>query len=80
MRPRPCLDRLGLFVAVVVVVGFGCVFRVTPGMDCVRPRQMSMVSRFLVMAGLMVLRSFAMMSSSVTVMLLCLLVVFDSFL
>jgi len=38
------------------------------------------VSRFLVMARLVMLRSFAMMSSSVTVMLLCLLVVFDSLL
>ena len=64
----------------VFVVGFGRVFRVTSGMDCVRPRQMSMVSRFLVMARLVMLRSFAMMSSSVTVMLLCLLVVFDSLL
>ena len=64
----------------VVVVGFGRVFRVTSGMDCVRPRQMGMVSRFLVMARLVMLRSFAVMSSSVTVMLLCLLVVFDSLL
>ena len=64
----------------VFVVGFGRVFRVTSGMDCVRPRQMGMVSRFLVMARLVVLRSFAMMSSSVTMMLLCLLVVFDSLL
>ena len=62
----------------VVVVGFGRVFRVTSGMDCVRPRQMGMVSRFLVMARLVMLRSFAVMSSSVTVMLLCLLVVYDS--
>jgi len=49
-------------------------------MDCVRPRQMGMVSRLLVMARLVVLRCFAMMSSSVAVMLLCLLVVFDSLL
>ena len=64
----------------VFVVGFGRVFRVTSGMDCVRPRQMGMVSRFLVMARLVMLRSFAVMSSSVTVMLLCLLMVFDSLL
>ena len=62
------------------VVRFGRLFRVTSSVNCVRPRQMGMVSRFLVMARLVMLRSFAMMSSSVTVMLLCLLVVFDSLL
>ena len=62
------------------VVCFGRLFRVTSSVNCVRPRQMGMVSRFLVMARLVMLRSFAMMSSSVTVMLLCLLVVFDSLL
>jgi hypothetical protein len=80
ISPSPHVNLLELlFVAVLFVVGFRRLFRVTSGMNGVRPRHMGMVSRFLVMAGLVVLRCFPMVSSSVGMMLLCLLVAFNSF-
>jgi hypothetical protein len=68
------------FIAVLFVVRFGCLFRVTSSVNCVRPRQMRMVSRFLVLSGFMVLRGFTMMASGVGMMFLCFLVVFTSLL
>jgi hypothetical protein len=67
-----------LFVAVLFVVRFGRLFRVTSGVNCVRPRQMGMVSRFLVLSSFVVLRCFTMMTSCVGMMFLCFLVVFGS--
>jgi hypothetical protein len=51
------------FIAVLFVVCFGRLFRVTSSVNCVRPRQMGMVSRFLVLASFVVLRCFTMMAS-----------------
>ena len=66
------------FSAVLFVVRFGRLFRVTSGVNCVRPRQMGMVSRFLVLSSFVVLRCFTMMTSCVGMMFLCFLVVFGS--
>ena len=68
------------FSAVLFVVRFGRLFRVTSGVNCVRPRQMGMVSRFLVLSSFVMLRCFTIMASSVGVMFLCFLVVFASIL
>ena len=62
------------------VVGFRRLFRVTSGMHGVRPRHVGMVSRFLVVAGLVVLRCFTMMVRCVGMMFLGFLMVFGSFL
>jgi hypothetical protein len=69
-----------LFVAVLFVVRFRRLFRVTSSMNCVRPRQMGMVSRLLVLSSFVVLRCFTVMTSSVGMMFLCFLVVFRSLL
>ena len=61
------------------VVRFGRLFRVNSSVNCVRPRQMGMVSRFLVLSSFVMLRCFTIMASSVGVMFLCFLVVFASF-
>ena len=91
-RDRACSLRLGgvvagvaralklWFIAVLFVVRFGRLFRVNSSVNCVRPRQMGVVSRFLVLSSFVVLRCFTMMTSSVGMMFLCFLVVFASFL
>ena len=68
------------FIAVLFVVRFGRLFRVNSSVNCVRPRQMGMVSRFLVLSSFVMLRCFTIMASSVGVMFLCFLVVFASIL
>ena len=65
-----------LFAAVLFVMRFRCLFSGTSGVNCVRPRDMGVVSRFLVMSSFVVLRSFTMMASGMGMMFLCLLVVF----
>ena len=60
------------------VVRFGRLFRVNSSVNCVRPRQMRMVSSFLVLSSFVVLCCFTMMTSSVGMMFLCFLVVFGS--
>ena len=67
-----------LFVAVLFVVRFCRLFRVTSSMNCARPRQMGMVSRLLVLSSFVMLRCFTMMASSVGMMFLCFLVMFSS--
>ena len=68
------------FFAVLCVVRFRRLFRVSSGMECVCPRYMGMVSRFLVLSSLVVLRCFTMMASCVGMMFLCFLVVLGSLL
>jgi hypothetical protein len=66
-------------LAVLFVVLFHRLFSVTSRMDYMRPRYMSMVRRFLVMPGLVVLGRFTMMTGSLGKMFLYLLVVFSRF-
>jgi hypothetical protein len=68
-----------LFVAVLFVVRFHRLLGVTSRMDYMRPRYMSVVRRFLVMSGLVVLCCFTVMTGSVGKMFLYLLVVFSGF-
>jgi hypothetical protein len=79
---RPCVSSAfpaRLFLAVLFVVLFHRLFSVTSRMDYMRSRYMSMVRRFLMMPGLVVLGRFTMMTGSVGKMFLYLLVVFGSF-
>jgi hypothetical protein len=80
---RPCVSSAfpaRLFLAVLFVVLFHRLFSVTSRMDYMRSRYMSMVRRFLMMPGLVVLGRFTMMTGSVGKMFLYLLVVFGRFL
>jgi hypothetical protein len=78
----PCaegtLRAAQLFVAVLFVVGFRRLFSVAARMDRVRPCDMGMVRRFLVLSSLMVLCCFIVMAGSVSKMFVRLLVVFGS--
>lgn len=68
------------FFAVLLVVRFRRLFRVTSGVKCVSSGYMGMVSRLLVLSSLMVPCGFTMVASSVGVMILRFLVVFGRFL
>ena len=61
------------------VVGLPSLFRVTPRMNHVRPRYVSVVRRLLVLSAFVVLCCFTMVTRSVGKMFLDLLVVFGSF-
>jgi hypothetical protein len=56
---------------VLFVVRLRRLLSVTPPMDCVRPRHMGMVRRFLVLPALVVFCCFTMVASSVSKMFLC---------
>jgi hypothetical protein len=64
---------------VLYVVGLGRLFSVTPRMDHMRPCNMGMVRRFLVVSALVVLCCFTVVAGSVSKMFVCLLVVFGCF-
>jgi hypothetical protein len=69
-----------LFLAVLFTMDLRCFFRVMPTMNCVRPRRVGVMRRFLVLAALVMFGRFTMVPSSMGVMFRCLLVVFCRFL